>query len=60
MKISKLKVGDFFHVEVVEIQTSNEGDKRFKLDVKDGPIKGHLLYFHNLFNPHIEEEIELF
>ena len=54
MKRLKLKAGDFFHVEVVETET-NEYTSKFKLEVKDGPIKKHYLYLDLRLNPHIKE-----
>jgi len=52
MKKPKLKVGDFFHVEVIEIETE------LTLEVKDGPIKGKYLYLDSVSNPCLKEKIE--
>lgn len=53
----KLKVGDFFHVEVVETCITEKGPDihKFKLEVKDGPIVGSYLYFDTRLNSHIKE-----
>ena len=54
----KLKVYDFFHIEVVET-TESENDReggmaKFKLEIKDGPMKNHYLYIDLRLNPHIK------
>ena len=52
MKKLKLKEGDFFHVEVIE----SEDDEMIKLEMKDGPIKGHYLHIDIIDNPCLEEK----
>ena len=59
MKRLRLETSDFFHVEVVETETGEkEGNyiSKFKLLVKDGPIKNTYLYFDLRLNAHLEEE----
>jgi len=55
-KLLKLKVGDFFHVEVVETAQSEAENfmSGIKLDVKDGPAKNHYMYFDLRLNPHLK------
>ena len=52
MKRLKLKEGDFFHVEVIE----SEDGETIKLEIKDGPLKGHYLHIDIIGNPCLEEE----
>ena len=57
-RLLKLEVGDFFHVEVVEIATSEKEDchtASVKLEVKDGVMKNHYLYFDLRLNPDLEK-----
>lgn len=60
MKKLKLDCGDFFHVEVVEIDESEFKDDEYtmmgiKLAIKDGPMKNHYLYFDTRLNPRLME-----
>jgi len=52
MKELKLKVGDFFHVEVIESQIEDEAE----LIVKDGPMKGESIFLDLISNPGLEED----
>ena len=53
----KLKCGDFFHAEVVEICQSEAEEfmSGIKLVVKDGPAKNHYMYFDLRLNPHLKK-----
>ena len=52
MKELKLKVGDFFHVEVIESQIGDE----VELEIKDGPMKGESIFLDSRSNPGLEED----
>lgn len=54
MKELKLKVGNFFHVEVIE----SEVDDTVELEVKDGPMKGESIFLDLISNPGLEEDDE--
>jgi len=59
MKKPKLKVGDFFHVEVAEIEIETDSESvKFKLEIKDGPLKGYYSYLNLTSNPCFKEKVE--